>query len=157
MPRFSLNSFYGNGAAKFRNLKFFSKTTPTRDVVVAAVPAAILERFYFGTPVAQSPTRSACQHVIGQDDHRDHCEFQRHTVPIGAYMAPDDAPPLPSKPDVAALSNRRNVRRSVAMQTTFSAEKPLHQFVTADFKMGGHVIKNSGQCSHFKRIVIRES
>ena len=39
------------------------------------------------------------------------------------------------------------------MQRIFSAEKPLDQFVTADFKM--RVIKNSGQRSHFKRIVIR--
>ena len=35
-----------------------------------------------------------------------------------------------------------------------STEKPLNQFVTADFKMRSHVIKNSGQCSHFQRIVI---
>jgi hypothetical protein len=37
----------------------------------------------------------------------------------------------------------------------FSAEKPLDQFVTADFKMRGHIIKNSRQCSHLKRVVIR--
>jgi hypothetical protein len=36
-----------------------------------------------------------------------------------------------------------------------STEKPLNQFVTADSKMRGHIIKNAGQCSHFKRIVVR--
>jgi len=60
-----------------------------------------------------------------------------------------------SRGPVAAVSDRRNVRRSAAMQRIFSAEKPLDQFVTADFKMRSHVIKNSGKRSHFKRIVIR--
>ncbi len=36
-----------------------------------------------------------------------------------------------------------------------SAEKPLNQFVAADFKMRSHIVKNSGQCSHFERVVIR--
>jgi hypothetical protein len=45
-------------------------------------------------------------------------------------------------------------RESGSTLACFSAEKPLDQFVTADFKMRSHVIKNSGQCSHFKRIVV---
>src|SRR6266513_324160 len=35
------------------------------------------------------------------------------------------------------------------------AEQPFDQVVAADFKMRGHVVKNSGQCSHFERVVIR--
>jgi hypothetical protein len=42
-------------------------------------------------------------------------------------------------------------------QTIISAEKPLNQFVAADFKMRSHVAKNSGQCSHFERVVIGNS
>src|SRR5207244_5312410 len=35
------------------------------------------------------------------------------------------------------------------------AEKPLNQFLATDFKMRSHVVENSGQCSHFERVVIR--
>lgn len=48
----------------------------------------------------------------------------------------------------------KNVRLAVYERRLVSTEKPLNQFVTADCKMRSHVIKNSGQCSHFKRIVI---
>jgi hypothetical protein len=48
----------------------------------------------------------------------------------------------------------KNVRLAVYERRLVSTEKPLNQFVTADFKMRSHVIKNSGQCSHFKRVVI---
>jgi len=36
------------------------------------------------------------------------------------------------------------VRSAVYERRLVSTEKPLNQFVTADFKMRSHVIKNSG-------------
>ena len=58
----------------------------------------------------------------------------------------------------AATGNKQSLhtRGSIfASRHCLLAEKPLNQFVAADFKMRSHVVKNSGQRSHFERVVIR--